>query len=113
MASKKEWESQRRYEQQTRHLVEFLEKLAGVRTAADVQALIYNNIPSPGAVGRLQHTNLQFVIDTLRQNAPRFPGGATAAECAAYLELAERLHDAGELSTALLERARSLRASRS
>jgi len=109
MASKAELRRERRRQQEELYEARFLATLARARTVAEAAAVVYGSMPSPDATGRLRHTNLQFFLDAfhsaspppayaLDRRHPLVPSQSTARERSAYLELARRLAQSGEIS---------------
>lgn len=103
-------EQQREREQA--YLGEFLTRLGAASTVAGALALLaVDAMPRESGTGRHRHTNLVHFMGAfeqtngtppfrLKRGYPIVPGGATAAERAAYAGLADRLANAGEISAA-------------
>ena len=100
--SKRDFDSQRRAEQEEKYRTRFLEQLSFIDGLAAAREFVTRGVPPPDSIGRIAHTNLRFFIDSLVSLQPAYPNRGTRSECAAYRSLAARLHANGQISAEML-----------
>lgn len=116
MASKAEWEREKRREKERKYLDSFVGRLDAASTMEAAVRVAMDGMPGNSSTGRLRHTNLLFMLQAfrstggtppyaLRDDYPLVPGHSTPGERRSYADLVRRLREAGEISQEDMETA--------